>query len=182
MTPGTLLLSPNHRLNPHYRTSSVIISMIFFIACEIISLRWWKWHPDHSSYIQAMVSIRSSQFWSDQWLFFLFDEPKIFWNLLEYASYLFQVGIFRSDPFVSPSTHQFEFISTFAPFPILPRRPIYFSSNNHQTSSHKSYLPTPPIIANWRRCLERVKVWKWTRLQIMGVRKLGGGTNMIGNL
>ena len=120
-------------------------------------LRWWKWHPDHF-YIQAMVSIRTSQFWSDRWHFFLFNQPKIFWNLREYASYLFQVGIFRSDPFVSPSTHQFEFISTFAPFPILPRRPIYFSSNNHQTSSHKSYLPTTPIIANWRRSGARKSV------------------------
>ena len=85
-----------------------------------------------------------------------FDHP------VEYAEeqllFFFQVGIFRSDPFVSPSTHQFEFISTFAPFPILPRRPIYFSSNNHQTSSHKSYLPTTPIIANWRRSGARKSV------------------------
>ena len=135
-----------HIIAPH----PWLFQWFFFIAWEIVSLRWWKWHPDHF-YIQAMVSIRTSQFWSDRWHFFLFNQPKIFWNLREYASYLFQVGIFRSDPFVSPSTHQFEFISTFAPFPILPRRPIYFSSNNHQTSSHKSYLPTTPIIANWRR-------------------------------
>ena len=64
--------------------------------------------------------------------------------------FFYHVGISRSDAFLSkihplailPPTHPFEFISTFVPFPsLLP--PIYFSSNNHQTSSHKSYQHNP---------------------------------------
>ena len=72
-------------------------------------------------------------------------------------------------------------------FPLLPRFPFCRGGQSisrqiiiRQAPTSHIYLQRPSSLTGGG--LERVNVWKWTRLQIMGVRKLGGGTNMIGNL
>ena len=70
-------------------------------------------------------------------------------------------------------------------FPLLPRFPFCRGGQSisrqiiiRQAPTSHIYLQRPSSLTGGG--LERGKVW--TRLQIMGVRKLGGGTNMIGNL
>ena len=106
-----------HMIAPH----PWLFQWFFFIAWEIVSLRWWKWHPDHF-YIQATVSIRTSQFWSDRWHFFLFNQPKIFWNLLEYAEE--QLLIFSRWEFFGRTLSFLLPPINLSLFPLLPRFPF----------------------------------------------------------